>query len=335
MKILDRGYWISKHFYWQSLVHWFANGIRFRSMTFFSAGNPAINLGGMLSDKKTEFYDILPQHLLPATTITTNMDDAKAFMQLHGLQYPMIIKPNTGLKGMMVEKLYSDKDLQDFFADEEHRDREWLLQEFLGQEREFAVLFYKYPKSGKYGISSFIEKIYPSLTADGKHTYRELIDAYKNPFLEKAFALKKFAAELDNIPGKGTKIVLDEIGNYSRGAKFFSLNEEVDAPMVEAYYDHYKELTGLNFFRIDCKADTLEDCKNGNYKILEVNGMKGEPLHIYDPKSTFFGNVKALRLHWSHIQQVVKEQEDLIKDAPTFAEGVRSWRSLVNQFKSQ
>lgn len=335
MKILDRGYWISKHFYWQSLIHWVANGIRFRSMTFFSAGNPAINLGGMLSDKKTEFYDILPKHLLPATTISTNFDAAKAFINLHELSYPLIVKPNIGLKGMMVEKVYNEADLELFFADENSKDREWILQEFLDQDREFAVLFYKYPKSGKYGISSFIEKIYPSLIADGQHTYRELIAAYKNPFLVKAFALKKFADVLDTIPGKGTKIVLDEIGNYSRGAKFYSLNAEVDSTMVDAYYEHYKDLPGLNFFRIDCKADTLEACKEGKYKILEVNGMKGEPLHIYDPTSTFFGNVKALRLHWSHIQQVVKEQEDLIKDAPTFAEGVRSWRSLVNQFKSQ
>ena len=335
MKILDRGYWIAKHFYWQSLVHWFANGIRFRSMTFFSAGNPAINLGGMLSDKKTEFYDILPKELLPATTVVSTYAEAEQFIEKHQLSYPIIMKPNTGLKGMMVEKVYSAPELKIFIEDESHDDREWLLQEFLDQEREYAVLMYKYPKSGKYGISSFIEKIYPSLIADGTSTYRELIDEYKNPFLEKEFPLKKFADVLDDIPAKGSKVVLDEIGNYGRGAKFYSKNAEIDKEMVDTYYDQYKELTGLNFFRIDCKADTLEDCKNGNYKILEVNGMKGEPLHIYDPKSTFFGNVKALRLHWSHIQQVVKEQEDLIKDAPTFAEGVRSWRSLVNQFKSQ
>jgi len=333
MKILDRGYWISKHFYWQSLVHWAANGIRFRTMTFFSAGNPAIELGGMLSDKKTEFYDILPTELLPATTITKSYSAAKAFMSEHDLSFPIIMKPNTGLKGMMVEKVYTDGELQTFFSDETHGDREWLIQEFLDQEREYAVLVYKYPKSGKYGISSFIEKIYPSLVADGVSTYRQLIENYKNPFLIKEFPLRKFADQLDDIPGKGTKVVLDEIGNYSRGAKFYSKNDEIDSSMVETYYQQYKEISGLNFFRIDCKADSLEDVKAGNYKILEVNGMKGEPLHIYDPKSTFWGNVKALNNHWAHIQQVTREQADLLADAPTFVEGVKSWRSLVKQFK--
>jgi len=310
MKILDRGYWISQHFYWQSLYHWVRNGIRFNSMTFFSAGNPAINLGGMLSDKKTEFYDILPKDLLPATTVASNYSDAISFIEENGLSFPIILKPNTGLKGMMVEKVYSAEDLKSFFDDTENFDREWLLQEFLDQEREFAVLFYKYPKSGKYDITSFIEKIYPSLIADGVKTYRALIEDYKNPFLVKSFPLKKFAEVLEDIPRKGEKIVLDEIGNYSRGAKFYSLNKDIDQQMVDLYYSQYKGLEGLNFFRIDCKADTLEDVKEGRYKILEVNGMKGEPLHIYDPESTFLGNRKILIEHWSHIEQVTREQSE-------------------------
>jgi len=333
MKILDRGYWIAKHFYWQSLYHWVRNGIRFNSMTFFSAGNPAINLGGMLSDKKTEFYDILPRHLLPATTVATNYSHAMSFIAENQLSFPIIIKPNTGLKGMMVEKVYSEKDLKLFFDDQDNFNREWLLQEFLDQEREFAVLFYKYPKSGKYDITSFIEKIYPSLIADGVKSYRQLIEEYKNPFLEKSFPLKKFEAVLDHIPQKGKKIVLDEIGNYGRGAKFYDLNEKVDQQMVNSYYEQYKDIDGLNFFRIDCKADTLEDVKEGRYKILEVNGMKGEPLHIYDPKSTFLGNRKILVEHWSHIEQVTREQSELLEGTPSLMEGIKSWRSLINAFK--
>lgn len=333
MKILDRGYWISKHFYWQSLYHWFRNGVRFKSMTFFSAGNPAINLGGMLSDKKTEFYDILPKQLLPATTIVDNYASAKVFIDENSLQYPVILKPNIGLKGMMVEKIYSAKELQVFFENEEYKDREWLLQEFLAQEFEYAVLMYKYPKSGKYGISSFIEKVYPSVYGDGVRTYRKLIEEYKNPFLVKDFPLKKFADQLEEVPAKGHKVVLDEIGNYSRGAKFYSLNHEIDTRMESLYFEQYKSISGLNFFRIDCKADSLADCKAGRYKILEVNGMKGEPLHIYDPKSTFYGNIKILIEHWGHIQQVTYEQSDLLSDAPPFLEGFRSWRSLIKAFK--
>ncbi len=333
MKITDRGYWIAKHFYWQSLIHWVANGIRFGSMTFFSAGNPAINLGGMLSDRKTEFYDILPKPLLPATTLCNTIEDARVFISSNNISFPVIVKPNIGLKGMMVEKIYTEEDLRLFYKKDINKNREWLLQEFLDQDREFSVLVYKYPKSGKHGITSFVEKIYPTLKADGVSTYQELIDRYENPFLEKEFPLKKFADQLQEIPAKGTKVVLDEIGNYSRGAKFHSLNHEIDQAMIETYSQQYEDTKGLSFFRIDCKADTLADCKEGRYKILEVNGMKGEPLHIYDPKSTFFGNIKILIEHWSHIQGVTREQEELIKDAPTFVEGIKSWRSLIRAFK--
>lgn len=333
MKFLDRGYWISKHFYWQSLYHWVRNSIRFNSMTFFSAGNPAINLGGMLSDKKTEFYNILPENLLPATTVADSLEEAIDFIKKNSLKYPIILKPNTGLKGMKVEKVYSEADLADFYNNKENLDREWLVQEFLDHRMEFAILCYRFPKSEEFGISSFVEKVFPSLIADGKRTYKQLIEAYKNPFLDKSFPMKKFESLLYTIPPNGEKIVLDEIGNYSRGAKFYSLNKEIDQDMILVYKSQFQNVEGLNLFRIDCKADTLEDVKKGNYKIIEVNGMKGEPLHIYDPKSTFWGNLKTLRKHWSYIEQVTREQSGYLVNSPSFLEGVRSWRSLEDQFR--
>lgn len=333
MKILNRGYWVAKHFYWQSLVHYFVNCVRFRSMTFFSVANPAIDLGGMLTDRKTDFYELAPQDKIPATTIVTTLDAATIFMQANNLTFPIIIKPNVGYKGMDVKKIDRIDELESFFNRTGLQKKEWIIQEFVSAEKEFSVLVYKHPRSQKYGISSFVEKKYPTVSADGKRTYRQLIDEYKNPFLKKEYARKKYATLLDTIPQKDKKIILDHIGNYSRGAKFYSLNEQITSDMEAIFYDQYKNQDGLNFFRIDCKADSVENCQKGNYKILEINGMKAEPLHIYDPKYSFLHNTIELVKHWRHIKDVTREQKGVLKNTPSFAEGLKSFKTLKNQFK--
>ena len=161
MKIFDRGYWTAQHFYWQSMYHYLLNGARFRSMTFFSACNPAIDLGGMLYDRKTDIYNLLPQYFVPATTIETSRSAAQSFNEKNNLNFPLIVKPNVGLKGFKVYKIGSVEELNAFFEENDVKQREWLLQEYIDYKKEFSVLFYRYPLEQQTGVSSFIEKSYP------------------------------------------------------------------------------------------------------------------------------------------------------------------------------
>lgn len=329
MKILDRGYWTSQHFYWQSMYHYLLNGARFRSMTFFSACNPAIDLGGMLYDRKTDIYDLLPPHIVPATTIVSSKAACHTFIAKNNLQFPLIVKPNVGLKGFKVYKISDEIELESFFEDNDVNEREWLLQEYIGFEKEFSVLFYRYPQEQKFGVSSFIEKSYPQVVGDGVKTLRTLIDRYDNPFLLKDDVYKRFATELDSVPDKGSIIILDFIGNYSRGAKFHSLMEFVSDEMTSMLSALFQKADGLNFFRIDLKSDSVEDFLQGKFKVLEINGMKSEPLHIYDADSTFMDNSRIIKEHWSIIEHITREQKELLDGLPTFRQGLKSWFSIM------
>lgn len=331
-KLKDKGYWVAKHYYWQSMLHYIYYSVKFRSFTYFSVANPAIIYGGMLEDKKSDIYDLLPQDLVPTTKVCTTIDGAIEFLKESGLDYPIIAKPNIGLKGMEVEKVHSQEALEQLFATDT-KNREWILQEFLDDPCEYSILFYKCPTSGEYGITSFIEKVYPQEVADGIHTYRKIIAECKNPFLKKATVRRRFSDRLDTVPPKGTKITLDEIGNYSRGASFYSKMHEVDQAMVTTYYNQYRDQTDINFFRIDCKAKSMEEVKAGKYKILEVNGMKSEPLHIYDPKYSFSDIRKEIISHWKTIEKVSREQMTIIGETPSLIEGLKSYRSLKKAFK--
>jgi len=329
MKILDRGYWTSQHFYWQSMYHYLLNGARFRSMTFFSACNPAIDLGGMLYDRKTDIYNLLPQHFVPATTIITSRSAAQSFIEKNSLTFPLIVKPNVGLKGFKVYKIGSAEELHNFFIENDVNEREWLLQEYVDYKKEFSVLFYRFPIKQKTGISSFIEKSYPHVVGDGKSTLKQLIHRYSNPFLLKEEVYQRLAEELDSVPAVGVKVILDYIGNYSRGAKFHSMMEYVTPEMSKMISSVFQKADGLNFFRIDFKSNSVEDFMKGDFKILEINGMKSEPLHIYDTDSNFVENVKTIQEHWSIIETITREQRALMVGLPTFRQGIKSWISIM------
>jgi len=333
MKILDRGYWVSQHFYWQSMCHYLANGVRFKSMTYFSACNPAIALGGMLHDRKTDIYSLLPKHIVPFTSVIASRSDAEEMMQQNNLSFPVIIKPNVGLKGFKVYKINCIKEFSIFFDANDVSEREWLLQEYLDHEQEFSVLFYKYPLEKSFGISSLVNKEYPFVVGDGKTTLGKLIKKYKNPFLQKTSILKKYENDLNDIVPEGKKIILDYIGNYSRGAKFYSLMDKVDSEMSEMLADLFKEVKGLNFFRIDFKANSISSFKEGHFKVLEINGMKSEPLHIYDPKSQFLTNVKVIKEHWGIISKLTKQQQSLAIELPSFKQGLKSLRLIKKMVK--
>lgn len=324
MKWKDRGFWVSHHFYWQSLAYYFYYSARFRSFTFFTAGDPAIDMGGMLDEDKSDIYRLLPQGKVPHTIIYKGRSVTSEELENVNISFPCIAKPNIGFRGYKVMYAHNLNQLNHFLLQQD-QSREWLIQEFVDFQREFSLLFYRYPDSGKCGITSFIEKIYPAVTGDGQKTIGQLIDAYHNPFLDEQVIQTNWQKRWHEVPDVGEKIILDPIGNYSRGAKFFSLQEEIDEELVEATSRFFADVKGLYFFRMDFKANSIEDYKSGDFKILEVNGMKSEPLHMYDKRHGFGENAKTIHQHWKIVRDIVRERKrDKNFRFPTTAYGLKA-----------
>ncbi len=255
-----------------------------------------------------------------------NAGDIHSLLTSANLEFPLIVKPNIGLKGYMVRKVDSLSELQEILK--EYEEREILLQEFLTHEREFSLLYYQMPNSGEFGISSFIEKKLPFVIGDGKSPLMDLIDKKFNPFLKKEYILKKKKEYLDSSPAEGEKIIIDHVGNYSRGAKFYSLSYEIDKELIDSAYRFFSNLDGLYFGRVDMKADSIEDLRKGNFKIMEINGAKSEPLHIYDPNVSFHQIFKAISFHWNIVRRIVSEQVQTSFLFPSAKDGIEAAKSL-------
>ena len=306
----DRGFWVSHHFYWQSLFHYFLYSARFRSFTFFSACDPAIELGGMLDENKSDIYKLLPPKYVPKTINLRPPDLDLNEVKEWGVQFPLIVKPNIGFRGYKVALVNDPEELQSYLLQQDPH-REWLIQEYLDHKREYSLLFYRFPDGSRYGISSLIEKIYPYVTGDGKSTLKTLVEEYENAFLDREEFKRRMRDQLDVIPQEGEKVQLETIGNYSRGSKFYSLMDDIDEDLIAATLSHFKEVEDMDFFRMDFKADDLDAYKAGRFGILEINGTKSEPLHIYDRRYGFWDRSKTLIDHWKIIAAIVSNRRSI------------------------
>ena len=76
------------------------------------------------------------------------------------------------------------------------------------------------------------------------------------------------------------------------------------------------------------KSNSVEDFLKGKFKVLEINGMKSEPLHIYDAGSTFRDNSRIIKEHWSIIENITKDQRELLEGLPTLRQGIKSLISM-------
>lgn len=330
-KITDRGYWVSKLFYYQSVMYGFLFSVRFLSPTFFSAINPELSFGGMFDDRKSDTYKLIPNALLPRTKLIEHTGDSLNDKFLSDLKFPLILKPDIGFKGFMVTKVDNESQLKEILP--KFDSKAVLVQEYINFVKEYSILIYRLPKSRVIGVSSFIEKTYPMVMGDGEHTLEELIDKADNPFLKKDWIKQKHIESLSTVLEEGEEKRIDDIGNYSRGAAFHSLNHVIDDSVLSWSKHFMSQIKGIDFCRVDLKANSIAGLLNNEFLVIEVNGAKSEPLHIYDKRFSYIEMMKDIHKHWMIVSSIVKERLSMTYQLPTFADGFRSWWAAHNLVK--
>ncbi len=295
-------HWWKKWTVWEYYPWWLANvpvygiflwfALRARHFFFFSNINPAIPLSGALGESKKAILDLVPEHLKPVTVFVpagTSLDDVERFMRLAGIHYPVVAKPDVGERGFLVQKFDHPEalgqHLKRFQAD-------FLIQEFLNYPMEATVLFHRFPDGSRFGITSVCTKEFLSVTGDGVSSVRHLMS--RTP--RSAFQVERFEREhpetLNRIPSAGEVMLLEPIGNHARGTKFLNANHLIGPELLNAFEPLCTRIEGVHFGRFDLKCDSVEALYRGEFKAMELNGVFGEPAHVYDPE---YGAWRAYR----------------------------------------
>jgi pimeloyl-ACP methyl ester carboxylesterase/membrane protein DedA with SNARE-associated domain len=283
-------------------IAWLA--LRHRSLTLFTAANPAIPGGGFVGESKSAIldgldgagsvvatYSVIPGSLAPAARI----EQVRRFRERHQLGWPLVLKPDVGERGSGVAIVRSEEEVRAYL---ERAPGDTIIQEY-APGAEFGVFYIRRPGEERGSIFSITEKRFLSVTGDGTRTLEELILADDRAVCMAPTHLRKHAGRLAWVPPAGETVPLVELGTHCRGAAFFD-GDWVRTPALEEAIDRISRgYEGFWFGRYDIRTQDVEAFRQGRgFRILELNGATAEATSIYDPKNRLGTAYRTLWTQW-------------------------------------
>ncbi len=333
--------WLTRWTVWEYLPWWLANlpvygfwcwySLRAGHPFFFSNVNPAIPLGGAMGESKSDILKLLPQAVLPKWVL---VEPGQPMVQIHlalksaGIGFPLIAKPDVGERGFLVKKIDGAAALEAYLRDWPVK---FILQEFLTHPQEASVLFHRRPgDQGAFGITSVCIKEFLRVRGNGVSDVHTLMREDPRAAFQIARFVRDFPEIMAQIPAMGEEILLEPIGNHARGTKFLNANHLINEQMLAAFEPICRSIEGVNYARFDLKFQDEPALRRGEFKTMELNGVLGEPAHIYDPAHGMWRAYRDLWRHWRLLFELHREQKKHGLAPTPVGEG---WRFVQGYFR--
>ena len=322
-------YWPSWILYLPVVAHCMGLARRHGSWMVPTAANPAMPAGGVVGESKADilaaFGDdprIARFALLPADEeVDDRLRRIDRFLDRHGLDLPVVLKPDAGQRGEGVVVVRRVEDLPGLLRG---RPIDLLVQEFV-PGLEFGV-FYAREGEEPGRIISLTEKRPLILEADGEHSLEDLIlrDERALPLAERHLA--RHVDRLDEVFPAGERVMVAELGTHARGALFSDARADLTPRLTAAIDDLSRRCEGFRFGRYDVRVPSREALHRGEgLRVLEVNGLTSESTHMYDARYGYGDAVGILRRQWDLAFRVGAEQAARGAHVATFREIVVEW----------
>lgn len=292
-------YWPFHVVYGPTYFYWLWLCLKARSFFFFNTANPTIKNGGFLMESKKEIYDLIPQQFYPRTLLfsrNVKADEIKRKVVDAGLSFPLIGKPDIGMKALMVKKLQNEIELHEYAIQSKV---DFLIQEYIPYPNEIGVFYYRYPNEARGNISGIVKKIFLSVTGDGCSTIEELVQKNQRALLQLKALRKMHGGKLQQVLEEGKEFILVPYGSHFRGSEFIDESHRIDKELCEVIDNVCRQVPGYYYGRLDLRFNTWEELRQGkNFSLVEINGAGSEPTHIYDPGHSIFFAWKEIIRHW-------------------------------------
>jgi hypothetical protein len=263
-------------------------------------------------ESKKEIYDLIPFEYYPSTLFfkpSTPSEEIIELIKQRNLKYPLVGKPDIGMKGMMVKKIETENDVIEYSNNSKV---DFLIQEYVPYENEVGIFYYRYPNEIRGHISGIVKKEFLSVKGDGISTVEQLLLKNKRAVLQLSTLREKEKDKMNVVLKKEEEMIIVPYGNHVRGAKFLDESDLADEELINTIDEICKQVKGFYFGRLDIRYNTWEELKQGkNFSIIELNGSGSEPTHIYDPKHSVFWAWKEILKHWKILYRVSKLNHQL------------------------
>lgn len=323
---------------WRRLTHWeywpptvvyplaiwplLFRRLTYRRVLDFLSCNPAMPLSGFAMESKGEILDSFsppdPARIRIAEyrrlRAEEGLPEVLAFAEKHS--WPVVLKPDIGERGRGVAIVRTEEEAHKWL--QLNPDTAAMVQEYIAG-REVGVHWAQLPSERKGRITSLSRKLPQSLVGNGRDPIERLILQDKRAAAMAKHFLSQFALRLHEIPARGEKVVLTELGTHCLGAIFEDARDGITPELEEALDQAGLSFEGFHFGRYDIRVPDEESLRRGEgLVILELNGVTGEPAHIYQPNYPLWKGLGDLRRHYQLASEIGKQLREKGKEPVTW-----------------
>jgi membrane protein DedA with SNARE-associated domain len=263
---------------------------RHRSLTLFTAANPGIVSGGFAGESKSQILAALMTSGAVAPFTVVRRGQSAVVPD----RWPVVLKPDVGERGNRVVIAQDENDYRRYLESET---ADTIVQDYV-KGLEFGILYCRRPDERTGGILSITEKCFPAVVGDGRRTVKELILADDRAVCLAPVYLERNASRSGSVPEPGQRVRLVNIGSHCKGAVFTDARGLSTLALVAAVDAVSKVHPEFYLGRYDVRTPSLEHLQRGEFTVIELNGVTGEPTHIYDPAVSLADAYRALFRHW-------------------------------------
>lgn len=304
-KVSNWEYWPFQVLYIPIYFLWAYYAIKARSIFFFNSSNPKIKNGGFIMESKKQIYDLLPKEYYPKTILIKENTDLKKIVDetvQKGIYFPLIAKPDIGLRGSGVKKIHTISELISYL---EKANFDFLLQNLISFKNEVGIFYVRHPNEKEGKITGIVSKEFLIVVGDGISTTEELICKTPRFQFQLEVLKEEYGDSLQEILPKGESVNLVPFGNHARGAKFLDGSHWITPKLTQTINEICSRIPEFYFGRFDIMYNSFEELERGeNFQIVELNGAASEPTHIYDPKHSIWFAWKELARHITYMYEI-------------------------------
>jgi hypothetical protein len=303
-KLVNYEYWPIGLFYIPVGIYIFCLALKARSFTFFTNVNPSIKDSGILRYSKFSVLKYIPDEFKTKGILIKSNDKLDFVEEM--FTFPIITKPDMGERGKGVTLI---SDMSALKKHAENIDQDFIIQEFCDFPEEAAIFYVRKPTEAKGRITSFTTKEFLTVTGDGRSTIRQLMT---QSFRARLQIYRQTTAYLNIVPQARESVTIEAIGNHNRGTRFINYNHLISEALTDVFDQISISIPGFYYGRYDLKFKDLKDLEMGkNFKIVELNGINSEPVHIYDQTTGLWNAYQDFFKHIRYMYQISQENYKL------------------------
>jgi hypothetical protein len=262
-------------------------------------------------ESKSDIYHLIPPAYYPATLFFKAGSSAGEVLQevkKKNLAFPLVGKPDIGMKGLSVKKLENEEALLAYAL---HSRVNFLVQEFVPFPAEAGIFYYRFPGEKQGHISGIVGKEFLAVKGDGVSPIIDLLKKEKRYVLQLPVLKQTLGDRLNRVLKEGEEEILVPYGNHVRGARFIDISDRITKELTESIDAICRQIPGFYYGRLDIRYRTWEELTRGeNFSIIELNGAGSEPTHIYDPRHSIFFAWKEIIRHWNILWRISRLNHD-------------------------